>query len=192
MPNVDDGVATGDLAGAATVEECLGLLNAALVEFSVNTRLRVAAFLGNVAVESGELRYMEEIWGPTPQQEAYEGREDLGNIHEGDGYRYRGRGPIQLTGLLNYCAVGEALGLDLENDPDLAATPEVGFRIACHYWRYRSAWGDLNDYADRGDFDHTVLGVNGGWYGYDDRVWYYNQALGILPEDLSIGGVLTS
>jgi hypothetical protein len=136
---------------------------------------------------------MEEIWGPTLQQKGYEGRcQDLGNCYPGDGYRYRG--PIQLTGRANYRAVGEALGLDLENNPDLASTPQVGFRIACHYWRHRSSWGDLNTYADQGNFDLTIRGVNGGlWESYVHRDWrwgYYEKALEVLPENLIIGGDL--
>jgi putative chitinase len=168
--------------------EYLPMLNAAMAEARIDTPLRQAAFLAQIAHESGELKYFEEL----ASGKAYENRKDLGNVKPGDGPRYKGRGPIQITGRANYRKYGKLLGVDLENNPDLAATPEVGFRIACHYWRYRSAWGDLNDYADQGDFDHTVLGVNGGWYGYDDRVWYYNQALGALPENLSIGGDLTS
>lgn len=117
----------------------------------INTPLRRAAFLAQLAHESGELQWFEEFadgWD-------YEWREDLGNIYEGDGPLYKGRGPIQLTGRHNYTRAGEALGLDLVNDPWQVATPEVGFRTACWYWNYGSAWGDLNAYADTGDFDST-------------------------------------
>jgi putative chitinase len=67
-------------------------------EFEVTTPLRQAAFLAQLAHESGQFRFMEEIWGPTPAQRRYEGRRDLGNIQPGDGFRYKGRGPIQITG----------------------------------------------------------------------------------------------
>lgn len=179
-----------------TVDECLRLLNEALVEFSINTRHRIAAFLGNVAVESGEFRWMEEIWGPTAAQAGYEGRADLGNTQRGDGYRYRGRGPIQLTGRANYREVGRALDLDLEGNPDRVATPKVGFRVACHFWRHRSALGDLNEYADRGDFDSTVRGVQGAYPNLANkgaaRRAYYNAALNALPATIEVSRADTS
>ena len=157
-------------------EEYLPYLNEALDEAEINTPLRQAAFLAQLAHESGELQWFEEFadgWD-------YEWREDLGNVYEGDGPLYKGRGPIQLTGRHNYTMAGEALGLDLVNDPWQVASPEVGFRTACWYWNYGSAWGDLNVYADTGDFDSTCLGVNGGWNGYDERCRYYNVACGVL------------
>ena len=147
-------------------------LNAAMEEAEINTPLRRAAFLAQLAHESGELQYFEELadgW-------AYEWREDLGNVYEGDGPRYKGRGPIQLTGRANYAAAGEALCLDLVNDPECVASPEVGFRTACWYWTSGSSYGDLNALADAGDFESVCLGVNGGYNGYEERWAYYNVA----------------
>src|SRR5207342_2210749 len=99
----------------------LPYLNAAMAEAKINTPARKAAFLAQLAHESGELRYMEEI----ADGSAYEGRRDLGNTHPGDGRRFKGRGPIQLTGRANYERFGELLGVDLVNDPDQAAKPEL-------------------------------------------------------------------
>jgi len=159
-----------------TAQEYLPHLDAAMVEAEINTPLRQAAFLAQLAHESGELQWFEEFadgW-------AYEWREDLGNVYEGDGPRYKGRGPIQLTGRHNYTRAGEALGLDLVNDPECVATPEVGFRTACWYWTNGSSYGDLNYYADMGDFDSICLGVNGGWNGHEERWAYYNVAYQVL------------
>jgi predicted chitinase len=119
-------------------------LTAAMAEFDITTPAREAAFLAQLAHESGELRYMEEIASGA----AYEGRKDLGNTQPGDGRHYKGRGPIQLTGRANYRAAGEALGVDLETQPELAATPEVAFRVAGWFWKGH----DLNEFADAGDF----------------------------------------
>lgn len=85
-------------------------LNEAMSEFKINNSVRIAAFLAQIAVESGCLRYSEEI----ASGEAYEGRKDLGNTQKGDGVRYKGRGLIQLTGRHNYRKAGQALNLPLE------------------------------------------------------------------------------
>lgn len=150
----------------------LPYLIAALEEFEINTPLRIAAFLAQVGHESGSLRWMEEL----ASGEAYEGREDLGNIQPGDGRRYKGRGPIQLTGRANYRQAGKALGLDLEGHPEQASLPEVGFRIAGHFWQTRG----LNKLADAGNLHMLTRRINGGLRGFDDRQKRYQLALVVL------------
>ena len=95
----------------------------------------LAAFLAQVAHESGNFRYVREIWGPTPDQRGYEGRRDLGNTQPGDGKRYMGRGYIQITGRANYRNYGRKIGMDLENNPELAEQPDVAAKIAVEYWK---------------------------------------------------------
>jgi predicted chitinase len=154
-------------------------LNAAMLEGHITNRARAAAFLAQVGHESGSLRWMEEI----ASGEAYEGREDLGNTQPGDGRRYKGRGPIQLTGRANYRAAGKALALPLEQRPTMVARPAVGFRVAVWFWTTR----DLNPLADRGDFDGITYRINGGYNGSSDRRHRHAicLALGddILPQD---------
>ena len=99
MPNLDD----------ATAQEYLPHLNAAIAEAEIDTPLRQAAFLAQLAHKSGELQWFEEFadgWD-------YEWREDLGNVSEGDGPLYKGRGTIQLTGRHSYTRASEELDLDL-------------------------------------------------------------------------------
>ncbi len=146
----------------------LPFLNQAMAEQGITTEPRKEMFLAQLAHESGGLRYMEEIASGA----AYEGRRDLGNTQPGDGRRYKGRGPIQLTGRANYRTVGRALGLDLEGHPEMAARPDVGFRIAAYFWKSHG----LNQKADAGDFRGVTRTINGGYNGLADREMYWARA----------------
>lgn len=148
-------------------------LSAAAAEFGINTRLRVAHFLAQLAHESGGFRHREEIWGPTRAQKRYEGRDDLGNTEPGDGFRFRGRGWIQLTGRANYRTYGRKLGVALEADPDLARSDgNVMARIAACYWADRK----INPWADRDSLVQVTKKINGGLNGYADRALYLRRA----------------
>ncbi|WP_395840544.1 glycoside hydrolase family 19 protein [Cystobacter fuscus] len=156
----------------ARAKQCLPYLNKAMLEAAITTRKRQAAFLAQLAHESGELVYFEEQASGAD----YEGRRDLGNIHKGDGRRYKGRGPIQLTGRSNYRAAGKALKIDLENNPKRAAAVDVGFRTAAWFWTSRK----LNRYADQGNFRELTRRINGGYNGLARRLAYYRRALKVL------------
>ncbi len=153
----------------------LPFIQQAMAEFLITSYLRETAFLAQLAHESAELRYMEEIASGA----AYEGRKDLGNTQPGDGKRYKGRGPIQLTGRANYKRYGDLLGLDLINNPTQAATPEVGFRIAGQFWKLNG----LNELADKQDIRGITKRINGGYNGLDDRIMYYERAKKVLSKD---------
>jgi predicted chitinase len=156
----------------AKAQQYLPHINAAMQEAGITTKKQQAAFLAQLGHESGGLRYMEEIASGA----AYEGRRDLGNTQPGDGTRFKGRGPIQLTGRANYRAAGKALGLDLENNPKLAADPSVGFRTAAWFWKSRG----LNSLAEAGNFREVTRRINGGYNGLADREAYYQRALNTL------------
>ena len=150
-------------------------LNAAMKEFDISENgLREAAFLAQIAHESGELRYVEEL----ASGDAYEGRDDLGNLYSGDGVKYKGRGLIQLTGRSNYEACGEALGLDLVGCPELLEESANACRSAAWYWHSRG----LNDLADRHQFLRITKVINGGTNGWNDRLKYYQRALDVIGE----------
>jgi putative chitinase len=153
-------------------------LNRAMQEFHIDKYLRIAAFLGQIAEESVQLIYFEEIasgWEYDISRNPTLARE-LGNTHYGDGPRYKGRGPIQLTGRSNYIAAGHALGIDLVDNPTRAAGPDVGFRTAGWYWTSHS----LNGLADERDYRDITLRINGGLNGYASRIAYYDKALSVL------------
>lgn len=138
----------------------------------LDTPLRMAHFMAQVAHESGGFRYMEEI----ASGQAYEGRKDLGNVNTGDGKRYKGRGPIQLTGRANYRLFGRALGIDFEEHPEVVAYPSVGLLAGCHFWQMRG----LNELADADDLVAITKRVNGGTNGLAERKAYLAKAKGLF------------
>jgi predicted chitinase len=171
-------------APSATLASVIEPLNNTCAEFSINTPQRITAFLAQLAHESGELRWMNEIWGPTEAQHRYEPPSKLaarlGNTQPGDGKRYRGRGPIQLTGRANYKIAGVALALPLEDNPDLVATPAVGIRVAGWFWNSK----DLNTLADQNNYLGITRRINGGTNGLADRVKYWERAKTIWKDEV--------
>lgn len=159
-------------APATRLAAVLPYLNQAMSEAEINTPGRVSAFVAQLAHESGEFRYSEEI----ASGDAYEGRKDLGNTHSGDGRRFKGRGFIQVTGRSNYAAAGKALGLDLEQNPERAAQYDTAARVAAWFWKAHG----LNQLADAGDLEHITRRINGGLNGQAQRLAYYQRALTVL------------
>jgi putative chitinase len=158
-------------ASQATISKYAPYLNQAMQQAGINTPARQAAFLAQLGHESGSFKYMQELASGS----AYEGRKDLGNTQPGDGVKYKGRGPIQITGRANYAAAGKALGIDLINHPELAATPQVGFQTAAWYWNTHN----LNQYADQNtqaSFNKITKAINGGYNGAADRDARWNTA----------------
>lgn len=177
-------------------------LNLAMREAEINTSLRQAAFIAQVAHESrGFSRFVEnlnyrterllDIFGKyftedeaqefarQPEKIAnrvYADRLGNGDEDSGDGWRYRGRGFIQLTGKDNYREAGKSLHMDLVGQPELAEGLEVSARIAAWYWTKRH----LNSFADRGQFDTITKLINGGLNGLADRRAYYGKAKEVL------------
>ena len=161
----------GPVAGAF-----VPVLNAAMVHYQIIGPKRVAAFIAQIGHESGQLKYVKEIWGPTAAQARYEGRKDLGNTVAGDGSKYRGRGLIQITGRANYMACGEGLGLDLIKQPELLEKPQHACMSAAWFWSTKG----LNTLADAGQFDKITQRINGGQNGAADRQALYARALKVL------------
>ena len=152
------------------------VLNVAMVHYQIIGPKRVAAFIAQVGHESGQLKYVKEIWGPTAAQAKYEGRKDLGNTVAGDGSKYRGRGLIQITGRANYMACGEGLSLNLINHPELLERPQHACMSAAWFWATKG----LSNLADAGQFDKITQRINGGQNGAADRQALYARALKVL------------
>jgi len=136
------------------------------------TGLRLAHFMTQTAHESDSFRTMEEYASGA----AYEGRADIGNVQAGDGVRYKGRGPLQLTGRANYRAFGRALGIDFESHPEIVALPSIGLLVACKYWADKG----LNAWADADDIVNATRRINGGLNGLDDRKRQLVVAKGLI------------
>jgi putative chitinase len=184
----------------------LEVLNEALERFEISSRARVAAFLGQIAHESAELnRVIENLnysvqglratwpkrfdslqkaeeYARKPERIAnyvYAKRLGNGDQASGDGWRFRGRGLIQLTGRGNYRATGLALGLPLESNPDVLVEPRPAALAAGYFWKSRGLnelADDRNDDNDDEDFVQITVTINGGRNGLADRRRYWQTA----------------
>lgn len=198
----------------ANIERFAEPLASACTEFGIDTPARLAAFLAQVAHESGNLSLVVENLNYSAEglraifpryfadattalefarqsqriaNRVYADRMGNGDEASGDGWRFRGRGLIQVTGRANYAACGQALGLDLLASPELLEQPGPAARSAAWYW---SSHG-LNSYADKGDFDGVCDLINrgrktaaeGDSIGWVDRKDHYARALSALQPD---------
>ncbi|PHR21295.1 MAG: peptidoglycan-binding protein [Sphingopyxis sp.] len=164
---------------ARIVEAIAGTMQATLEKYEIDTALRIAHFLAQIAHESAGFRTTEEFASGA----AYEGRRDLGNSEPGDGRRYKGRGLLQLTGRANYRALGKKIGMDLEGEPELAAEPATSLVIACEYWKDRK----INRHCDRDDLIRVTKAVNGGLNGLEDRRRYLSKAKTAIARVEALG-----
>lgn len=187
------------MGGVLSVERYAELLPAfsdALRRCDATTINRVAMFCAQVGHESVGLKYMAEIWGPTSDQLSYQGR--MGNTAPGDGYRYRGSGPIQVTGRNNFTALSRwAFDEGLVpsptffvDNPDELRGDTYGFLGAIWYWTLH----DLNWWADAGDIENASKAINApAWIGTSrrangitDRIRRWNLCLGMGSKLLTL------
>lgn len=152
-------------------------------KYDITTPLRLAHWFGQMAHESAGFFYLKEMGGESYFFRMYDKggarpakAAELGNVEDGDGARYCGRGLVQLTGRKNYRTVGQRVGLDLEGEPELASDPANAVLIACDYWRSR----DINEPADQDNIEAVTRAINGGLNGLEDRRMYTNRARGVL------------
>jgi len=177
-----------------------------LPDYDINTPQRIAAFIAQCAHESGEFMKIKEnlnykaaslralfskyfpndelamAYASKPnKQEAianriYASRMGNGDEKSGDGYRYCGRGLIQLTGKSNYQNFADSLEMDVEDVPEYLATFEGAAQSACWFWESNN----LNRFADKGDIKGLTKAINGGYIGLEDRIKHYEHALHVL------------
>lgn len=191
------------IPGNPYVDHWYTALAQALPDYDINTPARVAAFLAQCGHESGgftaikeNLNYKAEslmrVWPRyfpdmgTAQtyahnqekiaNRAYASRMGNGDEASGDGYRFCGRGLIQLTGRSNYQAFADSIETDINDLPEYLATFEGCVQSACWFWEANN----LNQYADHGDLLTMTKKINGGTLGLDDRTARYKKALQIM------------
>ena len=174
-----------------------------LPDYEINTPQRVAAFVAQCAHESGNFVFIEENlnyraaslrkvfpkYFPTDELAAqyankpekianrvYANRMGNGDEASGDGWKYRGRGLIQLTGKDNYTFFAGSLDISVEEAAEYMGTFEGASQSACFFWEQNN----LNQWADRGDILTLTKRINGGTIGLEDRIRHYNHACHIL------------
>jgi putative chitinase len=141
-------------------------------KYHIDTPLRQAHFLAQVAHESDHFQTMEEYASGA----AYEGRKDLGNVVKGDGRRFKGRGLIQLTGRYNYTGASKAFDHDFVSHPQDAGKMPWAAEIAAWYWSTHK----LNRHADKDDVRGATKAINGGLNGLGSRIAYLDRAKSAL------------
>jgi len=177
-------------ASDKNVKLYLGPLNTAMEKFEISTPLRIAAFIAQLGHESGSLYYVEEL----ADGSAYEYRKDLGNLEEAaltaahsnkstTGKWFKGHGLFQITGYYNHKLCGDALGLDLVNNPRQLCDPEYATLSAAWFWDLHK----LNIQADSEAFGKITKTINGGFNGAAQRIALYSNCKKVLQCDMSQG-----
>lgn len=191
------------IPGNPYITEWYEALSQCLPDYDINTPQRVAAFIAQCAHESGGFRVLKENlnyravtlrkvfpkYFPNDQIAAqYAGKQEMiankvyanrmgnGDEDSGDGFRYCGRGLIQLTGKQNYQNFADSIETPVEDIPEYLATFEGAVQSACWFWENNN----LNQWADSGDILTLTKRINGGTIGLEDRIKHYNHALHVL------------
>jgi putative chitinase len=190
------------IPGNPYVDHWYHALSEALPDYDINTPPRIAAFVAQCAHESGNFTAIKEnlnyraetlskVWPRlfpadvaaqyAHNQEAianraYANRMGNGDESSGDGFRFCGRGLIQLTGKSNYQAFADSVQMDINDVPEYLATFEGAVQSACWFWENNN----LNQWADQGDIVKITKIINGGTLGIEDRTARYQHALRIL------------
>jgi putative chitinase len=156
------------------------LLEKYAVLSSINTPLRLAHFVAQIAHESAHFIFTRELWGDTPSQKRYEANKNLGNFAPGDGRRFLGRGLIQITGRFNTEEMLKQLNKDL-TDYKFLESYEGAMRSACVYWEKHG----LNELADKSGTDVSFITrkINGGYNGLKERKENFDKLMSYLAEN---------
>lgn len=178
MPNIEGNIKKNKNFAGVTLDKVVELLNKYAEEFDIDNSQRWAHYLAQIAHESMEFRYTEEI-ASGARYDTGALAVKLGNTpqKDGDGQKYKGRGLMQLTGKYNYTEYKEFCGFDVLKHPELLAKPVGAIRSSMWIWRKKN----LNYYADIDALLTITKLINGGTNGYSERKKYYNRARRAIP-----------
>lgn len=176
----------------------LDIIDEVLDSYEINTPIRKAHFLAQISHESGSFKFVKEnlnysanalygvfrkyfptlaaaaLYARQPEKIAnkvYANRMGNGDEASGEGWKYRGRGLIQLTGKDNYSAFSADVGQDFVSNPDLLTQPEWALASACWFWKKRG----INKFADEDDIHMVTKKINGGFNGLEDRQHFLEE-----------------
>lgn len=178
MPNIEGNIKKNKNFAGVTLDKVVELLNKYAAEFDIDNSQRWAHYLAQIAHESMEFRYTEEI-ASGARYDTGALAVKLGNTpaKDGDGQKYKGRGLMQLTGKYNYTEYKKFCGFDVLKHPELLAKPVGAIRSSMWIWRKKN----LNYYADIDALLTITKLINGGTNGYSERKKYYNRARRAIP-----------
>lgn len=178
MPNIEGNIKKNKNFAGVTLDKVVELLNKYAEEFDIDNSQRWAHYLAQIAHESMEFRYTEEI-ASGAKYDTGALAVKLGNTpqKDGDGQKYKGRGLMQLTGKYNYTEYKKFCGFDVLKHPELLAKPVGAIRSSMWIWKKKN----LNYYADIDALLTITKLINGGTNGYSERKKYYNRARRAIP-----------
>lgn len=162
-------------ATEANIDKFFQPLVETMAKYTIDTGVRISAFLAQLTHESGSLRYVCEI----ASGEDYEFRASLGNIEPGDGKRFKGRGLIQITGRTNYKLLSIAFGVDFLTSPELLEQPNYAALSAGWFWDSRKL-NELADLATDEAFLKITKRINGGVNGQQQRKGNWLRCMRVL------------
>lgn len=150
----------------------LPFFNEYLIDYEINTTLRMCSYFAQIGHESGQLNYTEEIYSGE-KYDVGKLAERLGNTPEddGDGEKYKGRGLIQITGRANYENISKIYRVDFLSHPELLSTPKWAVVSSMWFWEYN----ELSKIADSGNFELLTRKINGCLNGYEERLELYEK-----------------
>lgn len=148
----------------------------ALKEKKIDSKFTWVATIATIGVETGGFKPIREVGDDDYFTQMYEWRSDLGNDQPGDGARYHGRGYLQITGRANYRDYGQRLGVDLEENPELALDPIISARLLSEYFWDR----EIDQAADQQNWEQVRMAVNGGLNGWDVFIDFVDRAISVL------------
>lgn len=159
------------------IDKYLPHLNILMDKYEINTPNRRRHFIAQLAHESSQFNRVKEMYNGTPQEyfKKYDGRKDLGNSFTGDGFKFFGRGLIQITGRFNYSCASFDIFKDatLISNPEKLEQPALAVEVSCWFWKTKH----LNSLADADEIKAITSKINGGLSGLNERIGFYNNAI---------------